>query len=89
MSADTRRAQRADDAANPDYIFMSAADFRQRELAGELLEWCHVLFGMSYGLGWPEMRNGMAIGTAQIPSARDRAREFASRIEIEQLVDPR
>lgn len=58
----TTRAQRADDAANPDYIFLSEADFRQRELAGELLEWRHFLFGMSYGLGWPEIREGIASG---------------------------
>ena len=58
----TTRVQRADDAANSDYIFLSEADFRQRELAGELLEWRHFLFGMSYGLGWPEIREGMASG---------------------------
>ena len=58
----TTRARRADDAANPDYAFMSSAEFRQRELAGELLEWRHFLFGMSYGIGWPEIRNGMASG---------------------------
>ena len=58
----TTRAQRPDDAASPDYIFMSPSDFRQRALAGELLEWRHFLFGMSYGLGWPEIRRGMASG---------------------------
>lgn len=58
----TTRAQRADDAVSTDYIFMTPADFRQRELAGELLEWRHFLFGMSYGLGWPEIRLGMASG---------------------------
>ncbi|KAB2919364.1 MAG: hypothetical protein F9K29_05955 [Hyphomicrobiaceae bacterium] len=58
----TTRAQRPDDAANPDYIFTSEVDFRQRELAGELLEWRHFLFGMSYGLGWPEIRQGIASG---------------------------
>jgi guanylate kinase len=58
----TTRAPRPDDAASPDYIFMSEADFRQCALAGELLEWRHFLFGMSYGLGWPEIREGMASG---------------------------
>lgn len=58
----TTRAQRADDAANPDYQFLSAAEFRRLELAGALLEWRHFLFGMSYGLGWPEIKNGMATG---------------------------
>ena len=58
----TTRARRPDDMANSDYIFLSEADFRQRELAGELLEWRHFLFGMSYGLGWPEIREGMASG---------------------------
>lgn len=58
----TTRAQRADDAVSPDYIFMNPVDFQQRERAGELLEWRHFLFGMSYGLGWPEIRRGMASG---------------------------
>ena len=58
----TTRAQRPDDDANPDYHFLSPAEFRQRELAGELVEWRHFLFGMSYGLDWPEISNGMTSG---------------------------
>lgn len=54
----TTRARRGE----PGLCLHEPRRVRQRELAGELLEWRHFQFGMSYGIGWPEIRNGMASG---------------------------
>jgi guanylate kinase len=47
----TTRAPRVDDAENDDYIFVPMDEFLARQENGDLIEYRHFLFGMSYGIG--------------------------------------
>ena len=47
----TTRAPRNDDVENDDYIFVSMDEFLARQEKGDLIEYRHFLFGMSYGIG--------------------------------------
>lgn len=51
----TTRQKRMDDDRTDDYVFVSAEEFRCREQAGDLVEYRHFLFGMSYGIGRESM----------------------------------
>jgi guanylate kinase len=47
----TTRSPRVDDAKNEDYVFISMDEFLARQENGDLIEYRHFLFGMSYGIG--------------------------------------
>ena len=47
----TTRPKRSDDVINNDYIFVDQDSFNKMSQDGQLIEYRHYLFGMSYGLG--------------------------------------